>query len=591
MPDFSAAIALLKKPIEDIYSLASGALKLKIAGLRAAGKLKSLHKKLYESQRVKTIWNTDRPLSLSSFFHPVSVLASDESGSKSVRLSSLNDLPSNCYVVYGTVGQGKSILLRYLLGKEIRSGERIPVLLELRNFSSNSLVADLSRKFSTLLGIDDDPEIFDVFARAGRVSFLLDGFDEIEPANVHNVTQQIEELSYRFEASRILLTSRPDSECRHLTRFSSIRIAPLESTELEGFYKRITRDQEFTNRLVAAIKTSPLKIRELVRTPLLATLLAISYRAAHKIPLDFAEFYDELFQILLVRHDGSKLGWRRHRKTTLNDREIQEIFEAFCFATRKRQTSSINSETAYGLAKESIDECQRNTDPQHFLDDIRKITCLLVEEGKKLAFVHLSVQEFFAARYIKTRPETAAASFYSQLVAGNWEKWQEELLFLRQIDSHRATKYFTIPDLTKTLRHLLKEDTELKLEALERFLNELHVSKSVVNRDGKEVESFTVGRVPREANTFHYKNLASAAFSQLFSTTYQGARPWRFSFAVNPRSSRRTYLEIAADMSPEVTEALKSRIKGLVAQLIRDSEELGRSVSRAEVPRSFMDIS
>jgi hypothetical protein len=62
---------------------------------------------------------------------------------------------------------------------------------------------------------------------------------------------------------------------------------------------------------------------------------------------------------------------------------------------------------------------------------IKKVTCLLVEDGKKLSFVHLGVQEFFAARFIKTRPDSVAIHFYTQLAsAGKWQKWREELIFI-----------------------------------------------------------------------------------------------------------------------------------------------------------------
>src|SRR5476649_744362 len=108
MPDFSVAISLLKKPLEDLFGIANGTLREKIATLKVKSKVKNLHKRLWESQRVKTIWHTDKPLSLSSFFYPVSVSNEDTEGS--TRLTSLDDLPNNHNIIFGTVGQGKSIL-------------------------------------------------------------------------------------------------------------------------------------------------------------------------------------------------------------------------------------------------------------------------------------------------------------------------------------------------------------------------------------------------------------------------------------------------------------------------------------------------
>jgi hypothetical protein len=586
MPDFSIAIAMLKKPIEELYTVASGAVKDKIAGIKTASKMQNLHKRLWESQRVKTIWHTERPMSLGSLFYPVNVIRQDNGQLIESRFTSLSDLPENHNIIFGTVGQGKSILLKFLLGKEIKSGTRIPVFCELRNVGEQSLETYLAERFAILLGTSNDQMLFDTFASNGKISFFLDGFDEIEPANIQKLMQEIEDLAFKYAACRILLSSRPDSECRHLTSFHTNRIAQLSSSDLEPFYKKITRDQEFTNRLVAAVKASPLKIRELVNTPLLATLLAISYRAAHKIPLDFAEFYEELFQILLVRHDGAKLGWRRYRKTKLNDREIQQAFEAFCFATRKKQLVSIEKEAAYQYASESLSECQLTADPTHFLEDIKKITCLLTDEGKKFNFVHASVQEFFAARYIKTRAETVAQKFYQQLVNGKWAEWQEEILFLQQIDTHRASKYFKIPDLDRTLRDIKKSRIEINSLVIEDYLNGLSVRKTI--REGKEVPSFIVVR-KRAIHTYHYANIDARAFSILFAQGIQ-AKAWNVGFIADPQCESRTYLELAKDREGSVLENLTTAIAGTINSLVSDYENLKSIVKTEETVTQFMDL-
>ena len=476
-----------------------------------------------------------------------------------------------------------------MLGKEIKSGTRIPVLAELRNIENQTLEEYLCTRFCLLLGIQNDSEIFEGFATQGKISFFLDGFDEIDPNIVQRVTQQIEDLSYKFGKCRIVVTSRPDSECRHLTKFTSLKIRPLSEADLEPFYKKITRDAEFTSRLLAAVRVSPIKIKELVTTPLLATLLAISYRAAQRIPLDFSEFYEELFQILLIRHDASKLGWRRQRKTKLNDKEIEQIFEAFCFATRKNKTASIDREIAIDLARESISECQFQVDPQHFIEDIKKITCLMLDEGKRISFVHISVQEFFASRYIKTRPEPVAATFYKQLAAGKWKEWPEEILFLRQIDTHRATKYFLIPDIESTLSDVFGSDEAFSDKSFIRYLEGLNVSRKNVDRDGIVERQFSVRR-SRKTDTQHYRHLDSLAYDSLFSREYPNSRNWTSGFNEDPSSSIRSYHQIAMDRGSIVVDTLRTSITNAVKSLVTDRDNWKNALSHAEVHRSFMDI-
>lgn len=583
MPDFSIAIALLKKPIEEVFALATGAIKERIGVFRANSKMQGLHKRLWESQRVKTIWHTDRPLSLSSFFHPVSII-NESTNPKGEKLNSLDDLKNNHNVIFGTVGQGKSILLRYLLGKEIRSGTRIPILIELRNIGTQSLESYLCERFSLLLNIEKSDDIFNFFASNGKITFLLDGFDEIDADNVQKIMHDIEELSFKYNSCRIVVTSRPDSDCRHLTSFYVNKITPLSADELPAFYKRITRDQEFTDRLLAAIRVSPLKIRDLVNTPLLATLLAISYRAAHKIPLDFAEFYDELFQILLVRHDGVKLGWRRQRKTKLNDREIQQVFEAFCFATRKRQALSFEKPLAYEISTQSLSECKITADPQGFLEDIKRITCLLVDEGKKFNFVHASVQEFFASRYIKTRAEPVAQKFYEQLVNGKWISWQEELIFLFQIDSHRATKYFKIPDIRNTLKDILGTKTSADKEVVEKYLKGMTVVKNM--REGGQTPQYSVKR-ERNLHTYQYMNLDSKVFNILFSLQNTALKSWNIGFVEDTNCTKRTYYQIAEDRGGDTLNKIQEMLIKAITSIKEELSKEIQAVSNEEAVTDF----
>jgi hypothetical protein len=589
MPDFSAAIILLEKPLEELCAQATGPLLAKLKFLRAQSRMKALHQRLYESQRVKTIWHTDRPLSLSSFFHPAYVMRSESGVASQTKLTSLNDLPDNHNILFGTVGQGKSILIRYLLGKEIKSGTRIPVLCELRNVDKDTLEEYLTDRLALLLDVSPDQDLFSAFAGKGKLSFLLDGYDEIEPSRLHSLTQNIQDLSFKYPECRIVLTSRPDAECKHLTNFHINRLAPISERELPEFYKRITKDQAFTQRIVAAIGASPMKIRGLLTTPLLATLLAISYRAAHKIPLDFAEFYDELFQILLVRHDGAKLGWRRQRQTKLNDRQIQQIFEAFCFATRKRQLASVDHELAQNLAAEAVKICDQVADPQLFLKDIKNITCLIIDEGKKMNFVHISVQEFFAARYIRTRADGVAMSFYEQLLAGKWDKWQEELLFLQQVDSYRSAKYFFIPDLTRTVQDLQSVSAESPKDEAAAYLSGLVLNKAVAQRDGKDVPHYYIARV-RKKHTHRYFALDSAIFKRLFSNHVQGAKAWNSGFSDDLVPATKTYLQVAKDRGDAFADELTQFAAGLISLAKSDLNSMKDAISREDAMTSFVDI-
>jgi predicted NACHT family NTPase len=233
MPDISLPLGLLKKPIEAVGALALGESKTLFARLKAEKNLKTLYQKLNSTQRVKTIWNVDRPISLNSFYYPAKIRGSTGNAQT---IAGLNELPSNAVVLSGTVGQGKSILLRHLVGKEIRSGERVPLLIELRRIADGHLYEYIKSTFAELMDVKRQPDIFDAFAASGRVSLLLDGFDEVDPEQQQMITAGIESLATRFPSARIVVTSRPQSGIENSPLFDVVYVAPLEDRDLPDFF-------------------------------------------------------------------------------------------------------------------------------------------------------------------------------------------------------------------------------------------------------------------------------------------------------------------------------------------------------------------
>lgn len=452
MPDVSTTLALLKKPIEAAFQTATGKAKEYIENRRTESAVKELYGRLNATQKVKTIWNVDRPIALSSFYYPARI----ETKHGSQQLTSVDDLPSNYVVLLGIIGQGKSILLRYLLGKEIRSGTRVPVFIELRRVpSSQDLESYIVSLFNELMEAPGNRDLFPVFASAGRLSLLLDGFDEVDPVRVHEFASAIDLIALKYPSLRIIVSSRPNSGIENSPLFDVIPIAPLSQADLPAFFAKILqKDKALAARLTSAVARSA-AVARMASTPLLATLLSIVYRAHHKIPTDFPEFYDAVFQILLVRHDRAKNGYERKRRTPLSDRDIQLVFEAFCFKTKADGKPSLDEERAIELARQSSFIQQLQCRPEDFLSDIKNITCLLQEEGGRLEFLHQSVQEFFAARYIASRPEEIAQRFYKLAAQEeHWQQWDQVVRFLSEIDAYRASLHFYIPVLSATLSKL-----------------------------------------------------------------------------------------------------------------------------------------
>jgi len=98
---------------------------------------------VYNVISVKTLWNIDKEVSLFEFYHPARI--SIDSTTAPVVFKDINTLPSgNNYVIQGTAGQGKSILLRYLYGQmafSTKTERKLPLFIELRKVCTTPAAA------------------------------------------------------------------------------------------------------------------------------------------------------------------------------------------------------------------------------------------------------------------------------------------------------------------------------------------------------------------------------------------------------------------------------------------------------------------
>lgn len=584
MPDYALAIGLLKKPIEAAFSLASGKVGETIKRIRVESKVRQAHQQLMALQKVKTIWNIDRPLAIKSFYYPATLQIEN----RRQQITSLDEVPDNHVIFTGTAGQGKSIFLRWLIDKEIKSGQRIPIFIELRRIPKGQFFDYVVRTFSDLFDLAKDEELFRHFAQNGKISFLLDAFDEIDPDLMGDAVTEIERLAQLFPLSRIAVTSRPQSDLEKSGHFSSYAIAPLASGDLSGFFTKIlAKDAGLIKKLNAAVSASP-AIRELISTPLLATLLTIIYRAHNTIPLDFSEFYEQLFSILLVRHDKSKAGYQRSRKAGLVDRDMEAVFEAFCFRGRTAGKSSLKKSEAMQIAKEAAEMVGVSCKEDAFIDDIVKVTCLLQHDNDRYQFIHQSVQEYFCSGYIRSRPQSQAESFYSQMLQrGKWKQWTEELKFLEQIDSYRASKYFFIPSIDALLSEVtdgLKED-ELKKRLIDVVSSQKAIIQKTLDANGQRLATpkFYVRSI-KDIENYRWQVFEDRLFAFLFRSI-EGAH-WPQAFDKTTHDQMRTYTQIAEAVG------LKNRLEEVLAGTTKFlQDELQRHikiVNTVDSTQSFM---
>lgn len=447
----AAAIAALSLPLKDIYESGKHKFKESLSKWNNTRNVKSLASKVATYELVKTIWHRDKKVKLSSFYYP-SRLILDSGVVKQVK--SLRDLPrSGGIVIQGTVGQGKSMFLRYLCIQELneQSSGRIPIFIELKKLEKGlDLKAAVFSAFESL-GFEISDSLFEHYAESGSVVVLLDGFDEIEEGLVMSVISQLEAWIHRFPGLQFIVTSRPGGEIQKSSLFSVIPLASIGVEDYRPFMTKIGVKGQTLDHLISAIAKSPVEIRGLLTTPLLVTLLALVYQSEGVVPNELPEFFKLLFSTVFSRHDRTKPAFVRKHKSGLNERKLEKLFEAFCFSVLRRK---FNVHLSIEQFEQAFNDALKFSGETSALDgfrhDVVKVACLLQEDGFYTSFIHKSLLDFFPASFIRNCTDEQAARIYAA-ISSNWRLWQPALQFLEQIDSYRFAKYYGIPELKKIL--------------------------------------------------------------------------------------------------------------------------------------------
>lgn len=473
---------LLQPLINDLYL---GAKKLGSKGLlRWEQKTfaSKLARRIRSLEEVRTLWKPDGTISLREFFHPPKLLVND----KPTRISRIAELPSNAVVIEGIVGQGKSVLMRSLAIEEVLSNDakRLPIFLELKDLNPKLNLRQAIYKQLENYDVDVDDDSLNYLFKSGRISLLLDGFDELEEGLIKETYLEIEHLSLRYPDLQVIISSRLGHEIQKSAGFQVLQIAPLAQSEFSAFLEKLKVSPEKSLAVRQAIKNSPSKISSLVSTPLMLTLVLIVYEAESQIPETLPEFFERLFQIVFSRHDHLKATFARKHYSGLSERRLQTLFEAFCFMTLQlgysRTLSQAQFDEVFDLALTYTANCE--CESGKFKQDITKVACLMLIDGiDSITFLHKSILEYYAAAFIKRLNDENAALFYNAALEKS-RGWEEVLIFLKSIDSFRYARDYLLPVVSKHRADIVIPALSAKDKELGKLLEELYPNLGVFFR-------------------------------------------------------------------------------------------------------------
>lgn len=288
-----------------------------------------------------------------------------------------------------------------------------PVMVILRKYGLETtdfldLIVQSASRFDPVI---DKPAITNLL-KQGKCQLLLDGLDEIRPADLKTFLSQLDYLMDYYPDNQIVISSRKISSFISLSRFLVLWMEPFspeQSLELIDKLKFCEGEprlkQTFRERLIKEyFKTH----KEFVSNPLLLTLMLMNFRRFSDVPEKKHLFYRQAYDTLLQRHDADKLAYNRVFHSVKDPSDFTLVFSEFC-ARSYRLGDYDFDRTRFGHYFEKL-KCRKKLASgkmtlDNFIYDACSSTCLMYEETQEYHFLHRSFQEYFFADYYSRKSD------------------------------------------------------------------------------------------------------------------------------------------------------------------------------------------
>lgn len=203
--------------------------------------------------------------------------------------------------------------------------------------------------------------------------------------------------------------------------------------------KFLVNDENMQRAIIKGIKTSVIEVKEALVTPLMVNLFVFIYKEEQIIPQYVKDFYERLFDLVLRKHDNTKIDFEREVKSKLTSKQLHEAFRLLCCFCLKNEKITFDEFLFRKIIDKTIIKLELTCSIDELLSDIVSVLCFIVKEGHQYTFIHKSIAEYYAAEYIAYygSPE----KLYED-VDENYIKYRNVCRFLKYIDEYDYYIYF-----------------------------------------------------------------------------------------------------------------------------------------------------
>lgn len=454
-------------------------------------------------KEIKTLLHR-QPVDFYNIYYPAKLTYEN----KTINTDSVKSLfrTNNFFTIIGDAGSGKSTLIRHLFISSLLESYKAPIFIALRDLditSSNLETFIRENILQNKLSPSDD--FLNGLLEDGEFLFFLDGYDEINSENKHEITKNIEKFIDTYPNNNYILTSRPYSNIEYFKSFHNYNIADLSPDDRIAFVKQQLKsdvDTRLADKIIESIKeTNHNYIDSFLKNPLLLTLYIMTYSKNSSIPSSKYVFYRRVFDVLFAEHDSAtKIGFEREIKTQLNQETLEKILQTFSFLSYF--DSHINFKKDYifntlSTIKEKNNNLKfKNND---FIEDMKLSIGLWVEDSGVYAFAHRSMQEYFASVFISSLSDKNKRSVYKKIVSFAVNRDFDIKNFLSlcyEMDKEFFIKYYSLPILSKIKKLFIDQNENLNYKF--PYLNNGFLIRKIKNTSVPESHGLSVLNITKE---------------------------------------------------------------------------------------------
>lgn len=341
-------------------------------------------------------------------------------------------------ILIGGPGSGKSTLVRRAVNRLTSKGERV-LYVRLPHVAKEM---ELGRSFEDALwsvaldGYAGDKELLK--SEIGpKIILIADGLDECEPIR-RRVSQSLFEWSIDRQDTRVVVTTRPVGyESAQFNSFHHVEILPLDEREIKAYSLKLLNTLNDDERKAAEMHTSfkqQLENNKMVsvaaRSPLLLNFLIQLLVSGKSFGKYRAELYSKILEEWIRQSDRVKEKQLNEQIAMRSIEWIGWILQNVLDGKGERSRKEILQKLSFFIEEElgvmPLKAKEIATNCLQFWVDIGVLEHLQVGYENGYTFIHLTLGEYTAGKYISSLPEEKQREFLLERM--HIPIWRETLL-------------------------------------------------------------------------------------------------------------------------------------------------------------------